>query len=388
MKKILIISPFVPYKGIRHAGGKAHCYYTEKLSKQYDVTHIGCATISEKEIINETILPNIKHFIYYKDESSCNLKKNQFVQKNPFDKYSGFVEYEMHKYVLDTVYQLKNINFDYVIINFTQLIFLTKKLKKIFKYSFFISVEHDVTFLKYYRFFCNKKNFLKKIIAFYKYANLKIKEVTSLLQSDKIIVFNDKDKEILLQQKRNLPNVDVVSPYFEKYFEIQRLDKLSKKIIFFGAMSRPENYESAIWFIENIFYELDDSFEFIVIGNNPHEKLLKYSSKRVIITGFLEDISEYLTSSLCMVAPLIKGAGIKIKILEIMSSGLPVITNNIGIEGIEANKNKDFIYCEKKEDYINAIENFANDNEYANKIGKSGKEFIQKTYNENSSGYL
>ena len=388
MKKILIISPFVPYKGIRHAGGKAHCYYIEKLTKKYDVTHIGFATTSEKEIITETILPNIKHYIHYKDESLYNLKKNQFVQKNPLDKYSGFVEYEMHKYILDVVHKLKDINFDYIIINFTQLIFLSKKIKSIFKSSFIVSVEHDVTFLKYYRFFCNKNNIIKKLIAFYKYKNLKAKEIKSLQKSDKILVFNHKDKEILLQQNKKLPNIEIMQPYFENHFTIDRFKKLTKKIIFFGAMSRPENYESAIWFIENVFYELDESFEFIVIGNNPPEKLLNYSSNRITITGFVDDISEYLKSSLCMVAPLLKGAGIKIKILEIMSSGIPVITNDIGIEGIDAKKGVDFIYCEKKEEYINAINDFDNDNSYANKVGSNGKKFIQKTYKENDIGYL
>ena len=45
----------------------------------------------------------------------------------------------MHKYILDVVHKLKDINFDYIIINFTQLIFLSKKIKSIFKSSFIVS---------------------------------------------------------------------------------------------------------------------------------------------------------------------------------------------------------------------------------------------------------
>lgn len=157
--------------------------------------------------------------------------------------------------------------------------------------------------------------------------------------------------------------------------------------MFFGAMFRPENYESCIWFIENVFnkiLEVDKSFKFFIVGGNPNKKLYKYSNENIIITGFVDDVREYFNKSLCMVVPLLSGAGIKIKVLEGMSAGLPILTNEIGIEGIPASNN-DFIYCNNPDEYFEGIFSLKNDINKAKNIGDSAKEFIKENFNLDKS---
>ena len=70
----------------------------------------------------------------------------------------------------------------------------------------------------------------------------------------------------------------------------------------------------------------------------------------ITVTGFVKEISKYFEQSLCLVAPLVLGAGIKIKVLEAMSAGLPVLTNQIGIEGIPAQNGIHYYYCERPQE--------------------------------------
>lgn len=114
-----------------------------------------------------------------------------------------------------------------------------------------------------------------------------------------------------------------------------------RSVLFFGAMARPENYLSAIWYIENVMPRIQDlKLKFVVLGSNPAEVFEKYINDEVIVTGFVEDVTPYFEKSLCLVAPLVLGAGIKVKILEAMSAGIPILTNAIGIEGISATTQK------------------------------------------------
>ena len=137
----------------------------------------------------------------------------------------------------------------------------------------------------------------------------------------------------------NEEKIQWLVPYYSNMSGCARKSN-NRDILFFGAMSRPENYLSAIWFIENVMPLLNDlDVRFVIVGSKPPEELKRFKSDRIVITGFVNDTLPYFESSMCLVAPLVLGAGIKVKILEAMSSGIPVLTNDIGIEGIEIEDN-------------------------------------------------
>lgn len=184
---------------------------------------------------------------------------------------------------------------------------------------------------------------------------MKKRELRALLKCDLVVPHNDKDKEILVQNGIDIKKINTIVPYYDKFYVIR--DKVvSNDILFYGAMNRIENSQSAIWFIENVMTLLKGhNFRFVIIGNKPPANLLKLANDEIIVTGFVDDPSTFFAKGLCLVAPLVLGAGIKVKILEAMSSGIPVLTNNIGIEGIPAKDGHDYIHCESPDEYANAI---------------------------------
>ena len=124
----------------------------------------------------------------------------------------------------------------------------------------------------------------------------------------------------------------------------------------------------------------DTDLRFVIVGSNPNKELLKYCSERVIVTGYIEDVSQYFEECLCLVAPLVHGAGIKVKILEAMSAGIPVLTNDIGIEGIPAGRDS-YLHCSSPEDYATAIRKILNGEIDGSSIGQNGAAFINDQYN-------
>ena len=171
---------------------------------------------------------------------------------------------------------------------------------------------------------------------------------------DLIICNNDKDNRLLIDNGICNQSIKTINVFSTSHKDFLRKNIKKNTVFFFGAMERPENYKSAIWFINNVMKDLQD-IDFLIIGGNPVDELKKYESENVHILGYVKDIREYFESSLCMVAPLVAGAGIKVKVLEAMSAGVPVLTNEIGIEGIYARKNIEYIYCKNPNDYINSI---------------------------------
>lgn len=159
-----------------------------------------------------------------------------------------------------------------------------------------------------------------------------------------------------------------------------------KDILFFGAMNREENYLSAIWFIENVMKKLEDTdTRFIVLGNNPPDCLKKYESERVHIVGFVENVEPYFERSVCFVAPLVLGAGIKVKVIEALSTGIPVLTNDIGIEGIHAIDGKEYLHCSDPDEYAFAIRKLLSKEINISELELNEKNLVKREYSMESS---
>ena len=83
---------------------------------------------------------------------------------------------------------------------------------------------------------------------------------------------------------------------------------------------------SALWFIDNVLPLLSDiDIRFVVLGSNPTEELKAKESARVHVTGFVDAVEPYFEKSMCLVAPLVLGAGIKVKVNADGYEVLPVI---------------------------------------------------------------
>lgn len=360
--KVLYISLLAPYDTVNHAGGKVHNFYLKEMQKsglfdlfllsmcwQYEVKHLD---------LDEYGIP---YLIYRLDRNKFHrflrMLTSGFSYINPFDKYcNSFLDYERWHYKRQIkAYAQKKEKPDIVILQWTQIIFLIDYVKKFFPESKIIAIEEDVTFLNYERRIGLAKNGLAKSLATYRYHKIKNLELKQLNKADLVVLNNPKDEKLLEQSGLPSQRLYTLPIFINSYFNVER-KPVGKDILYFGYMSRPENYLSVIWFVEQVMPLLDDpEIRFLIVGARPPQELQKIQSPRVLVTGFVEDITPYFAQCLCLAAPLVLGAGIKVKILEAMSAGVPVLTNNIGIEGIPARNNMEYFHCEAPQEYAETV---------------------------------
>lgn len=388
MQKVLWISPYAPYDSVAHGGGKTHNFYIKYFhkSKKYDITLLSMC-LPEEEAKLDLDEYGIKHHIFVLDKTRmsklCRLLISGLAFRNPFEKYGGVcLPYERRQ----TQKQIKEYHKagekpDVIVLQWTFSLMFVEELKTMFPESKMIAIEEDVTFLNYERKRANANGRWQQCFWKKRYNLIKKKELSYLEKVDLIVTNNKKDTALLLDNGITEDKIFTSAPYIEDYLELS-YNNQSKDIIFYGAMSRPENYESAIWFIENVFPHIHDvDVRFVVVGSKPHDSLCRYTDDRIIVKGFVEDVGTILSQGLCMVAPLLGGAGIKIKVLEAMSVGMPVLTNYIGIEGIDVIDGREYCHCESPEEYICAITNILEGNINIKTISENAKKYIMQNYN-------
>jgi polysaccharide biosynthesis protein PslH len=240
---------------------------------------------------------------------------------------------------------------DLVHIEFTELLPWARYVKERYPAKRVCYVAHDIVFQKKYReagrhLFLNPWRDLDLLLTWRS-------ENRFLGFADRVIVQNDKDAALI---PRHAARISVVAPYAEKprIGNINGAEGLPERyVVYFGAMSRPENYLAALSFIRRCWPELHREFPDLwlyILGARPHECLKECQGRdNIIVTGFVENPYSYLGGALMTVAPITLGAGIKVKVLESLMVGTPVVAFPAGAEGINL----------KQEDGLTVVRNHA-----------------------------
>lgn len=387
--RILFISNYVINNSVFQAGHQSFNYYLSKFceDKIFDVGYVVEHTGGEDFKKMKSQFHNAHDFSITTPPGPIYLRIIRYIYYNTFIRhlmsaikpewfYINPFRYFAYKKALQEVSN-KGWVPDVIVFEWTEKIFLKNICQELFNNALLVATEHDVSFKKIRRQY--SENFFFRMFLI---ERLKQIELSVLKTLDLIIVLSADDSLLLEANQVNKEKIMVISPYYNKVNQQQSL--IEPKIVFFGAMNRLENQKAVKWFIDNVFlpYQLYDLFTFIVIGSGLPERIKKsYSTiKNLHFTGFVERPDAYFKDALCMVVPLTYGGGIKIKVLEAMSSSVTVLTNDIGIEGIEAVNNESYIFCNDPVDYHNAILKLHNNHAFASSIGNAGRVMSEYKY--------
>lgn len=350
---ILHIAPYYPSVNAMHAGGVAmgheililknlgHIVYTLSfLQKKYDLELFK----KQKEKNDDGIVigkkEKIKNIIFHPIlpiEFASRVNKN-FLEK--------------------ILYYIDTFDIDCIHSEYTAMLWYVQ-IKKLRPKVKFIAVLHDITIQSYERKYKNEKKYYKKLYFFFEKERVNIYEKMYLKKCDLIMSFSEKDKRLVFDNY-GLNSV-AINTFFDlesikkKRNAIKRIDDGKFSVCFMGQMGREDNHKAALRLID-IFNQLEiENKKLYIIGIHPKEKLINMGNANIEITGFVEDIDGFILQK-CDVAcfPFITGAGIKIKVLECLALGLPVVTNDIGAEGID--ENGEYIYlADSDDDFIRKI---------------------------------
>ena len=157
------------------------------------------------------------------------------------------------------------------------------------------------------------------------------------------------------------------------------------KVIYTGMFGWPPNAEGAIWFTKEILplmRKQKNNIEFHFIGSNPPSELKKiHDGKQVFVHGYIEDISFFWKNADAFIVPLKSGGGIRIKIIEALNAGIPVITTAKGVEGLPCKPGRDLLVADDPTEFANMILKLADDKLLCQRLSANGKAYIHKYHN-------
>ena len=186
----------------------------------------------------------------------------------------------------------------------------------------------------------------------HKWIEMQAAELNMALQADLTITVTPTEQEIL--ECQTVENVEVVPNIHLPYQgNIPSFDERAG-ILFIGSYNHPPNVDAVLWLCQEIMplvWQTQPNIRVTLLGSNPTPEIEALKSDRVMVTGYIEDVTPYFLSHKLSVSPLRYGAGMKGKIGQSLEYSLPVVSTEIGTEGmnlipeaeiLEANNSDDF----------------------------------------------
>ena len=333
--KLLLISAIPPTP--QNSGGATRIHHTlQELSKYYQVKLV---TFSDKSFLLQP--KNISLFL---------------TRGIPYW-FSSWYNPILIQHLTNLV---KKNHYDLIQIEFSQLLYLADYLPKNIPKNF---VAHDISSVSFFRrIFEGEPNTLKKIIRWLLYLQIYFNEKKYIPLFNTIIAVSKKDQNTL-QKHFSDQKIFCFPNGIDK---IDFIKKISSKVInlgYIGSFSHSPNFSAVKYFFDSIAPLLDQkkiSYKFYLAGNNNIEFVKNtFPNPNLINLGQVKKVKEFYTKIDCLITPIFSGSGSRIKILEALSFGIPVVSSPIGAEGIDI-KTPYLQIADTATNYISCLEKLPN----------------------------
>lgn len=155
-------------------------------------------------------------------------------------------------------------------------------------------------------------------------------------------------------------------------------------LIFNGSLTYSANYHAMAYFLSEIFPVIRASLPGVqlrITGSTSGVSLDRLPlTKEVIFTGLLDDIRPAVASSWVCVVPLREGGGTRVKILEAMALGTPVVSTPKGAEGLDAEPGKHLLIADTPEDFANLTLRILQEPELRQSLAESAYRLVHEKY--------
>jgi glycosyltransferase involved in cell wall biosynthesis len=203
--------------------------------------------------------------------------------------------------------------------------------------------------------------------------------------ADRILVMTPQDRFTMQYYAQDLAVSIAPSGVDIRY--LQDYSPIEKKpiVLMTGYMQDPANEDGVKWFMHHVWPELSlrqPKVKFYIVGAEPGPRIMRLvkGDPRVIVTGEVEDLRPYRNRAMVFVSPVRLGSGMRLKVLEAMAGGLPVVSTSLGMAGIDAQTGVNCLVADTPELFSRSVEWLLTDRSLNERMAQSARELVEKKY--------
>lgn len=157
-----------------------------------------------------------------------------------------------------------------------------------------------------------------------------------------------------------------------------------RRILYVGSMDYHANVDAVEQFARQVWPQISQrqpDLVLTVVGRNPPPKVRELASLPAIeVTGTVKDVRPYYREAVASVVPLRVGGGSRLKILEAMAAGVPVISTRRGAEGIDVTDNENILLAETADEFCRMVTRLSESKERRRDLAAAGRLLAREKY--------
>ncbi|MBN2806837.1 MAG: glycosyltransferase [Prolixibacteraceae bacterium] len=212
---------------------------------------------------------------------------------------------------------------------------------------------------------------------------LKKFETKAVNQYDLLVPITNRDLEKLNQMGNTKPALAIPAGFDTE--EVRMVyPNFQMNLFFIGALDWSPNQEGLIWFIDRCWPEIQKLKPGTILkiaGRNAPDWLVeKFQLENIEYMGEIDDAQKFIASNGIMIAPVLSGSGMRVKIIEGMLNQKSIVTTSIGCEGIHVENEVHLYIANQAKDYVSYIVELLNNKNRVVETGIRAYNYVREEY--------
>jgi len=169
-----------------------------------------------------------------------------------------------------------------------------------------------------------------------------------------------------------------------------RAESEARRIVFVGSMDYHANIDGVVDFAREVWPRLRErrpELVFTVVGKDPAPEVRELAKIAGIeVTGTVDDVRPFYREAIAAVVPLKVGGGSRLKILEAMAAGVPVVSTTLGAEGLGVRHDENILIADSNEELAEAIISLVESGSQRRDLIEAGRALVSRHYDWSSLG--
>ena len=244
---------------------------------------------------------------------------------------------------------------------------------------------HNAEFQIWDRHVENEYNPIKKWYLKLQNKRLKNFELQASQKVDAVITITEEDKV-------TFENEGISKPIFTLPcgMDIQPVKETEKAadVSYIASFDWMPNQQGLEWFLKKVYPKLISVLPNIKIqvAGKEQPKEWKVQYPNIYFEGWVENAQTFMSSGKVAIVPLLAGSGMRIKILDNMALGLPMVSTSIGAEGVKLQNGRDILLADTPEAFSSAIIRLLKDDALRNQMGQNARHALEEYYQNKKLG--
>jgi sugar transferase (PEP-CTERM/EpsH1 system associated) len=197
-------------------------------------------------------------------------------------------------------------------------------------------------------------------------------------------VCSERERQVLLQRVPET-RIEVVGNGVDcEFFAANPAsDGARRDVLFMGRMDYHANIDAALYFVNKVWpliHARRPELRLVIVGAQPAKPILALREQGITVTGTVDDVRPFYQSALTSVVPLRVGGGTRLKVLEAMAAGTPVVSTALGAEGLAVTPDKDILIADTPETMADAVVALQAESQQWRQLAANARRLVEMKY--------